>query len=108
MAGTQELYQKHFSEIFTDSQPAPFRRYDGARLIELYHRPLEEGPAYDAVFAGPQTPPAPLNRASVSQLLYDSLAISAWKASCGKGYSCSSRAMAISVMFFSRRAASKS
>ena len=21
MAGTQELYQKHFSEIFTDSQP---------------------------------------------------------------------------------------
>ncbi|MDH0625124.1 SagB/ThcOx family dehydrogenase [Pseudomonas chengduensis] len=61
------------------TQPAPFRRYDGARLIELYHRPLEEGPAYDAVFAGPQTPPAPLNRASVSQLLYDSLAISAWK-----------------------------
>lgn len=33
------------------TQPAPFRRYDGARLIELYHRPLEEGPAYDAVFA---------------------------------------------------------
>jgi len=22
------------------TQPAPFRRYDGARLIELYHRPL--------------------------------------------------------------------
>lgn len=61
------------------TQPAPFRRYDGARLIELYHRPLEEGPAYDVAFAGPQTPPAPLNRASVSQLLYDSLAISAWK-----------------------------
>ncbi|MGG2399096.1 SagB/ThcOx family dehydrogenase [Pseudomonas sp. SH1-B] len=61
------------------TQPAPFRRYEGARLIELYHRPLEEGPAYDTVFAGPQTSPAPLDRASVSQLLYDSLAISAWK-----------------------------
>lgn len=61
------------------TQPAPFRRYQGAPLIELYHRPLEEGPAYDGAFAGPQTPPAPLHRASVSQLLYDSLAISAWK-----------------------------
>jgi SagB-type dehydrogenase family enzyme len=61
------------------TQPAPFRRYEGAPLIELWHRPLEEGPAYDAVFAGPQTPPAPLDRASIAQLLYDSLAISAWK-----------------------------
>ncbi|MBA4682998.1 MAG: SagB/ThcOx family dehydrogenase, partial [Pseudomonas sp.] len=61
------------------TQPAPFRRYGGARLIELYHRPLEEGPGYDTAFAGAPTPPAPLNRASVSQLLYDSLAISAWK-----------------------------
>ncbi|TNF12555.1 MAG: SagB/ThcOx family dehydrogenase [Pseudomonadales bacterium] len=61
------------------TQPAPFRRYDGARLIALYHRPLEESPAYDLAFAGVQAPPAPLDRASVSQLLYDSLAISAWK-----------------------------
>src|SRR5690606_35559899 len=61
------------------SQPAPFRRYGGARLIELWHRPLEESPPYDAVFAAPLGPPAPLNRASLSQLLYDSLALSAWK-----------------------------
>ncbi|RRV26335.1 SagB/ThcOx family dehydrogenase [Pseudomonas sp. o96-267] len=61
------------------TQPAPFRRYESARLIELYHRPLEEGPAYDAAFTGAQTSPAPLDRASLSQLLYDSLAISAWK-----------------------------
>lgn len=61
------------------TQPAPFRRYQGAPLIELYHRPLEEGPAYDDAFAGRQTPPAPLDRASIAQLLYDSLAISAWK-----------------------------
>ncbi|WP_103102862.1 SagB/ThcOx family dehydrogenase [Pseudomonas sp. LFM046] len=61
------------------TQPAPFRRYAGARLLELWHRPLEETPPYDAAFAGPIGPPAPLNRESLSQLLYDSLAISAWK-----------------------------
>jgi len=61
------------------TQPAPFRRYAGARLIELWQRPLEQSPAYDAVFAAPLGQPAPLNRASVSQLLYDSLALSAWK-----------------------------
>ncbi|MEX6504118.1 SagB/ThcOx family dehydrogenase [Pseudomonas zhanjiangensis] len=61
------------------SQPAPFRRYAGARLIELYQRPLEESPGFDAIFAEPLGPPAALDRASVSQLLYDSLALSAWK-----------------------------
>ncbi len=61
------------------TQPAPFRRYAGARLIELWHRPLEESPAYDAVFAGPLGSPMPLNHTSLSQLLYDSLALSAWK-----------------------------
>ncbi|KFX67479.1 SagB-type dehydrogenase domain protein [Pseudomonas taeanensis MS-3] len=61
------------------TQPAAFRRYNGARLIELHHRPLEESPGYDEVFAAPLAKPAPLNRASVSQLLYDSLALSAWK-----------------------------
>ena len=61
------------------SQPAPFRRYAGAALIELPHRPLEQSPAYEAVFAAPLGEPAPLNLASLGQLLYDSLALSAWK-----------------------------
>ncbi|MNZ38839.1 Nitroreductase family protein [compost metagenome] len=61
------------------TQPAPFRRYDGSRLIELLHRPQEESPPYDSVFSGPLGAPAPLDLASVSQLLYDSLALSAWK-----------------------------
>ena len=60
------------------TQPAPFRRYAGARLIELWQRPLQESPDYDAVFAASLGAPAPLNRASLSQLLYDSLALSAW------------------------------
>lgn len=61
------------------TQPVPFRRYAGARLLELWHRPLEETPPYEAVFAAPQGAPAPLDGDSLSQLLYDSLAISAWK-----------------------------
>ncbi|MBT8765329.1 SagB/ThcOx family dehydrogenase [Metapseudomonas boanensis] len=61
------------------TQPAPFRRYAGTRLVELWHRPLEESPAYDVVFAAPQGKPVELNHESLSQLLYDSLAISAWK-----------------------------
>jgi hypothetical protein len=60
------------------TQPAAFRRYSGARLIELWQRPLEESSAFDAAFAAPQAEPAPLNRASQSQLLYDRLALSAW------------------------------
>lgn len=65
------------------TQPAAFRRYAGARLIELLHRPQEESPGYDEVFAGPLGEPAPVSLESVSQLLYDSLAISAWKESGG-------------------------
>ncbi|MBA1271805.1 SagB/ThcOx family dehydrogenase [Stutzerimonas azotifigens] len=65
------------------TQPAPFRQYRGARLIELWHRPLEESPGYDEVFAGPVGEPVPLSLASLSQLLYDSLGLSAWKESGG-------------------------
>lgn len=65
------------------TQPAPFRRYAAARLIELWHRPLEQSPSYDAVFAGPLGEPAPLDLNSLSQLLYDSLAVSAWKEAAG-------------------------
>ena len=61
------------------TQPAPFRRYADARLIELWQRPQEETPGYDAPFAGPIGAPHPLSRASISQLMYDSLALSAWK-----------------------------
>ena len=61
------------------TQPAAFRRYAGARLLELGRRPLTESPAYDQVFAAPLGAPAPLDRTSLAQLLYDSLALSAWK-----------------------------
>ncbi|MFQ5587026.1 MAG: SagB/ThcOx family dehydrogenase, partial [Thermodesulfobacteriota bacterium] len=61
------------------TQPDPFRRYDGARLLHLDHIPPDEGPSYDEAFSRGSITPAPFNRRTVSQLFYDSLALSAWK-----------------------------
>ncbi len=74
-----ERYAPGPGQLDWATQPVAFRHYAGARLIELLHRPLEESPAYDAVFAEPLRDVAPLNLASLSQLLYDSLGLSAWK-----------------------------
>jgi nitroreductase len=61
------------------NQPNPFRRYAGARLIRLDIVEETDEPLYDTIF----TPAAPVaaivNRHTVSQLFYDSLALSAWK-----------------------------
>ncbi|HLD68310.1 MAG TPA: SagB/ThcOx family dehydrogenase [Pseudomonas sp.] len=74
-----EAYAPGPSQLDWATQPAAFRRYAGTRLIELWQRPPEESPDYDAVFAAPLGAPAVLDRASLSQLLYDSLGLSAWK-----------------------------
>lgn len=61
------------------TQPDPFRRYDGSRLVPL---PLAfENPTmgYNAIMSGAHLPSAPLSLESVSQLLQFSLGISAWK-----------------------------
>ena len=65
------------------TQPDPFRRYEGAALIGLDKVPLADGPRYDGAFVEGGHPPVPLNRPGISQLLFDSLAISAWKSTGG-------------------------
>ena len=63
-----------------ETQPNPFRRYTGARLIPLDIIPPTEEPRYDAIFTPGQIPScAPLTAQSIAQLFYDSLALSAWK-----------------------------
>ncbi len=62
-----------------DSQPNPFRRYDQAVTFPLDHPPVTDTPTYDSLFGAGQEPYAPINRASISRLFYESLAISAWK-----------------------------
>jgi len=64
------------------NQPDPFRRYAGARLIPLEKIAPGEEPRYDAIFMPGHLPAAAaVNRQSISQLFYDSLALSAWKRS---------------------------
>jgi len=66
-----------------DTQPDPFRRYAGAPLIPLEHAPPGPEPPYAAVFAEGALPPRPVDRAALSRLFYDSLALSAWKVAGG-------------------------
>jgi len=66
------------------TKPNPFRRYDGAPLISLDKVEVAGEPAYDDAFLPGGISPAPLNRRSISQLFFDSLAISAWKSAGGE------------------------
>lgn len=74
------------------NQPNPFRRYISAPLLPLLHLPTENenqtpsssssnydnGPLYASLFSS-LPPPKPVSVSSISQLFYDSLALSAWK-----------------------------
>ncbi len=62
-----------------DDQPNPFRRFQGAPLHPLQHIELTNEPPYDAAFINGQCANQALNITSLSQLFYDSLALSAWK-----------------------------
>ncbi len=62
-----------------DTQPDPFRRYAGAALLPLDQVPPTPEPPYADLFHPGRIPPRPMDRASISQLFYDSLALSAWK-----------------------------
>lgn len=62
------------------TQPNPFRRYAGARMLTLEQVAESAEPGYDAIFQPDRFPaPAPLDHHSLSQLFFDSLALSAWK-----------------------------
>jgi SagB-type dehydrogenase family enzyme len=61
------------------TQPDPFRRYAGAPVIPLARPAPSGGPPYAAGFTPGLAPAASLDYASISQLFFDTLAISAWK-----------------------------
>ncbi|KAA8515922.1 hypothetical protein F0562_019101 [Nyssa sinensis] len=67
------------------NQPNPFRRYVSAPLAPLQHFPTHnsnpdtiDAPLYSSVFNSLPSP-KPISISSISRLLYDSLALSAWK-----------------------------
>jgi nitroreductase len=62
------------------TQPDPFRCYAGARLIALEQVSPTDEPGYDTLFTPGRFPAAArVNHRSISQLFFDSLALSAWK-----------------------------
>lgn len=61
------------------TQPDPFRRYIGAQLIPLEKIPPTDEPIYDDAFVQDRISTVPINLRSISQLFFDSLALSAWK-----------------------------
>jgi SagB-type dehydrogenase family enzyme len=61
------------------TQPDPFRRYQGAPLLALDRIPPGREPAYAPSFWPGHLEPRKLDSRSVSQLFYDSLALSSWK-----------------------------
>ncbi len=61
------------------NEPDPFRRYAGAAPVALERAEPDGGPRYDDLFVPGRIPPRPSDRAALSQLFYDSLAVSAWK-----------------------------
>ncbi|WP_330083841.1 SagB/ThcOx family dehydrogenase [Methylocystis iwaonis] len=60
------------------SQPSPFRRFEGARLIAL---PLSRGP--ETPFPGPARDPAPPDAAALGLFLELAFGLSAWKSAEG-------------------------
>ena len=69
------------------TQPDPFRRFPGAPLLPLDLVPVGDEPRYEPAFFAGRVPPAVLDRRTVSQLLHDSLALSAWKEAGGSRWS---------------------
>ncbi len=70
------------------NEPRPFRRYQGAELVQLA-RPEPssgEGPSFDLALTEGNVPPRPLNFETISQLLFDTLAISAWRRAGGAAW----------------------
>ncbi len=80
-------YARSLGYLDWATQPNPFRRFAGAPRLSLEHPPLTDEPAYDAIFIPGRLQPCPVNRATIGQLFYDSLALSAWKQAGGSRWS---------------------
>ncbi len=69
-------------------EPAPFRRYRGAELVEL-DRPESQpgkGPDYHLALCEGNVPPRPASFETISQLFFDCLAVSAWRRAGGAAW----------------------
>ncbi|MBW2523759.1 MAG: SagB/ThcOx family dehydrogenase [Deltaproteobacteria bacterium] len=70
-----------------DTQPDPFRRYEGAPSLRLDEVAPTESPTFDQLYTPQALACRAVDRAAISQLLYDSMALSAWKSYGGERWS---------------------
>jgi SagB-type dehydrogenase family enzyme len=64
-----------------ETQPDPFRVFDGARQVPLARGPFPGSPSFDDLYCPGARVPAALDAGAVADFFYHALAISAWKAS---------------------------
>ena len=62
-----------------DTQPDPFRRYQGSPIVPLPIPRMDETPRYEDIFPAGTLPPKPVSLETLSGFLYYSMAVSAWK-----------------------------
>ncbi|MFQ5780179.1 MAG: SagB/ThcOx family dehydrogenase, partial [Nitrospiria bacterium] len=71
-------YARALGYMDWENQPNPFRHYHSTSIIPLEHGDDALGPLYRELFEG-HIPPERVDFASISQLFYYSMALSAWK-----------------------------
>lgn len=79
---TKHHFQRYAAgpmELEWETQPDPFRRFAGAPTVSLPLPENDAGPDYGEALVEGTLGSEPLDLDSLSRLLYDSLAISAWK-----------------------------
>lgn len=72
-------FARSLGHLDWDTQPDPFRHYHGAPVAELEVVPTNGAPSYPQIYTG-EIDPRPLTHLAISQLFFDSLALSAEKA----------------------------
>jgi len=82
-----DRYARSLGYMDWETQPDPFRRYSGAQLLPLEEIEPTPEPSYDGLFVPRRRTPRVVDLAGISQLFYDSLALSAWKGAGGGRWS---------------------
>lgn len=72
-------YARSLGYLDWETQPNPFRRFEGASLVRLPIPTNDDTPPFDDLYESDAVKSAPLSMSSISRLFECSLAISAWK-----------------------------
>jgi SagB-type dehydrogenase family enzyme len=72
-------YARSLGFLDWDTQPNPFRLYAGSDITLLARDDASAGPSFDEVYDPARVAPHPVDLGALARLLYDSLALSAWK-----------------------------